>query len=162
MHKLHSESNSFAHGTLNSSLFPTPERLLLFRTETQAHCQNVRRAMCLGECDWAQPYPAPTENTKPTDSSGLGVKMGSERYCSLQQETLPVNLQVTSVHTPQYWESQADSSLFGCPGTQDCWVTWNEEERVPITSRTSSLLLSHLQLLNFSARWEMLCLDFKK
>lgn len=159
MHKPYSESNSFAHGNLNSSLFPTTERLLLFTIETGAHCQNVRRDTYLGECDWVQPYPAPTENTKPTDSSVLkwGVK-----GIAVQRGTLPANLQVTLVHTPQYWQSQADSSLFGCPGTQDCWVTWNEEEKVPITSRTSSLLLSDLQLLNFSARWEMLRLDFKK
>lgn len=35
-------------------------------------------------------------------------------------------------------------------------------KKAPLTSRTSfSLLLSDLPLLNFSARWEMLCLDFK-
>lgn len=82
---------------------------------------------------------------------------------AVQQGNLPVNLQVISVHTPQYWERQADFSLCQCPGTQD-FVELLEMRRkkAPITSRTSfSLLLSDLPLLNFSARWEMLCLDFK-
>lgn len=49
MHKLHSESNSFAYGNLNPRISPTPERLLLYTTETGAHCQNVRKDMCPGE-----------------------------------------------------------------------------------------------------------------
>lgn len=77
------QSNPFTYGNLNSSLFPTLERLLLFTT----NCQNVRRDMCLREYDWVQLCPAPPESTKPTDSSGLYVKAEVKGF-SAQQGTL--------------------------------------------------------------------------
>lgn len=139
--------------------FPTPERLLIFTNEglTAKMSEKTCASGNLTECSSILLL---TENTKPNESSGLGVKT-AVKGIAVQQGTLPVNLQGTLVHTPQCWESQADFSLSGCPGTQD-WITRNKEEKAPITSRTSFfLLLSHLQPLNFSARWEMLCLDFK-
>lgn len=141
MHKSHSESNSFAYGNLNSSLFPTSERLLLFTTEGLTAKMSE---MCLRECDWVQLYPAPTESTKPTDSSGLSVQR-EVKGIAVQQGNLPVNLQVISVHTPQYWESPADFSLCQCPGTQDCWVTWNEEQKS--SPHIQNILLSTFEWL---------------
>lgn len=81
MHKPYSESNSFAYGNLNSRLFLLQKGYCFLQLRQGLTAKMSEETTCLGECDWVQPYPAPTENTKPTDSSGLGVKMGSERYC---------------------------------------------------------------------------------
>lgn len=125
------KSNSSVYWNLNSSLFPIPERL------PKAHCFLQPRQTCTATTCQKREHALGnmTEHSYIlllliTQSPvivlvsvlKLGVKDSAYSACKL--------FQVTLVHIPQYVKSQADFSLFGCRGTQNCWVTWSEEGRV--------------------------------
>lgn len=141
------------------------QMLTAFYNWDRHHCQNMsENSACLGEHDWAQLYSAPTHDAKPSDSSCLSVRTGSERCCCTVMYTACKLFLVTLARTPHYWKSQADLSLFGCSGNTRLLSYLERGGESPHCIQ--NILLSTSESLRssdfFFVRWEMLWPDFKK